>query len=713
MAQKPKKTDLGAGLRISKDNVEPHPAGPPKHGELSQAERAFTLASTFLSGCLAISASQFLGAPLKLIDPAFYDGYMAYTKESFAVLITCLTQWWAPTVVRVSGDESMRGQLIQMKDGSLKSNFADRMILMANHQLYTDWMYLWWIAYTNGMHGYIYIILKESLKNIPILGWGAQFYNFIFLARNWEKDKPQFKRHLQKLNKPKDPMWLLIFPEGTNLAKSTRESSKRWADKNGLKDMKHQLLPRSTGLRFCLQELEETTQWLYDCTIAYEGVPPGQFGQDIFTLRSSFFEGRPPKSMNMHWRRFHINSIPINHPKAFDVWLRNRWREKDYMLEYFTHNSRFPADDFWKEQLDLSETSSSSQSIRSVPRGARTIETQVKSGNWNEFVKIFAPITSVIMALTLAYGASPNDLPIPGGTEFIQQHMSALLGAGDAATKGPPGPEEMDRLIEAAAKASAAQTAEPQNQGQVQKLTQEHLAQLVKETAIQNGTVLPNGKKKAMSTPNSRPSAVTRKSAPVMATVKAPSIPKPLNASTSKPTIKLLSKPAASTVKKSPPSSGEVHTVMTKEGVPIQVTKSEADNAKNGSTVMTKSGVSIHVTPSVPEKAAQKNTIPGSQNPTIKPAATPANHKTTPQKPIIKQATQSKPATQQLESQKTPAKKAVPNQKAPTKPAGTSQVNGVTPKKAPVANSASVKKPVASGPQKIPAPKQTPKKLST
>ena len=356
------------------------------------------------------------------------------------------------------------------------------------------------------------------------------------------------------------------------------------------------------------------------------------------------------------------------------------------MLEYFTRNSRFPADDFWKEQLDLSETSSNSQSIRSVPRGARTIETQVKSGNWNEFVRIFAPITSVIMALTLAYGASPNDLPIPGGTEFIQQHMSALLGAGDAATKGPLGPEEMDRLIEAAAKVSAAQTAEPQNQGQVQKLTQEHLAQLVKETAIQNGIMLPNGKRKVMSAPNSRPSVVTRKSAPVRATVKALSIPKPLNASPSKPTIKLLSRPAASTVKKSPPSSGEVHTVMTKEGVPIQVNKSEADNAKNGSTVMTKSGVPIHVTPSAPEKATQKNTIPGSQNtiikpplkgansvpgyapkpnqpqnaqkPPDKPTATPANHKLTPQKPITKQATQSKPVTQQLESQKTTAKKA-------------------------------------------------------
>ena len=74
----------------------------------------------------------------------------------------------------------MKGQLYMMDDGTLKCNFPHRLVLMANHQLYTDWMYLWWIAYTNKMHGRIYIILKESLKNLPIFGWGAQFYNFIF-----------------------------------------------------------------------------------------------------------------------------------------------------------------------------------------------------------------------------------------------------------------------------------------------------------------------------------------------------------------------------------------------------------------------------------------------------------------------------------------------------------------------------------------------------
>jgi 1-acyl-sn-glycerol-3-phosphate acyltransferase len=123
------------------------------------------------------------------------------------------------------------------------------------------------------MHGSIYIILKESLRSIPVIGWGAQFYNFIFLSRKWEVDKSRFQRHLQKLNKITEPMWLLIFPEGTNLSKATREKSAAWAEKNGIKDMKHQLLPRTTGLRFCLQQLQDTTEWLYDCTVAYEGVP--------------------------------------------------------------------------------------------------------------------------------------------------------------------------------------------------------------------------------------------------------------------------------------------------------------------------------------------------------------------------------------------------------------------------------------------------------
>jgi hypothetical protein len=131
----------------------------------------------------------------------------------------------------------------------------------------------------------------------------------------------------------------------------------------------------------------------------------------------------------MHWRRFKISEIPINSSKAFDVWLRNRWREKDYMLEYFFRHGRFPAEAYWKNQLaEASSDKASSVSFRSVARPARTIETEVKSGKFEEFLKIFAPITALAMALFLAYGASPEDLPFPNGGEFLQQHLGTLVG---------------------------------------------------------------------------------------------------------------------------------------------------------------------------------------------------------------------------------------------------------------------------------------------
>lgn len=133
------------------------------------------------------------------------------------------------------------------------------------------------------MHGHIYIILKDSLKYIPLIGTSMMLYGFIFLSRKWAKDKERFQYRLRKLSTNHggplsgtttlDPMWLLIFPEGTNLSDNGRASSAKWAEKNGISDLRHAMLPRSTGLLYCLSELQKTTDWMYDCTVAYEGVP--------------------------------------------------------------------------------------------------------------------------------------------------------------------------------------------------------------------------------------------------------------------------------------------------------------------------------------------------------------------------------------------------------------------------------------------------------
>lgn len=274
--------NLGAGT--GGQAAEPHPAGRIKHGPSVQGLRMLLFATWFHAVVFTIHATQLLGSPLYFINKDFFYAYMALTKQSFGLLITTVTAWFSPTVIRVSGDESVRGQLSQAKDGRLQTDFPERLVLIANHQIYTDWLYLWWIAYTNRMHGHIYIILKESLKYIPIVGPGMMFYGFVFMARSWAKDKSRLHHRLQILNKGShggpmagsqhlDPMWLMIFPEGTNLSANTKNGSTKWAKKKDLAELRHQLLPRSTGLQFCLQELKGTVDWVYDCTVAYEGIP--------------------------------------------------------------------------------------------------------------------------------------------------------------------------------------------------------------------------------------------------------------------------------------------------------------------------------------------------------------------------------------------------------------------------------------------------------
>jgi len=263
--------------------TDEHPAGPVKHGKWGEALRALLLGLYFLLGAVAIHVSQIIGSPLYFFNKDYYYSWMAMTKQNFGVLSTTLNQFWAPVTFRISGDKSVKDQIRITEDGMLECDFPERLVLIANHQIYTDWMYLWWIAYANRMHGHIYIILKESLKWIPILGTGMMFFSFIFLSRKWETDKARFTHRLRKLNTKHhiptsdsidlDPMWLLIFPEGTNLAKNGRAKSQTWSRKSGIPDLQHALLPRKTGLLFCLEELKDTVQWVYDCTIAYEGVP--------------------------------------------------------------------------------------------------------------------------------------------------------------------------------------------------------------------------------------------------------------------------------------------------------------------------------------------------------------------------------------------------------------------------------------------------------
>lgn len=369
---------LGGADKAERLKIE-HPSGKAKHYQIVAFFRALSFTMYFMCGCLAIHMTQFLGLPLYILNRELYYAYMALTKQSFGLLVTTMTHWWAPTTIRISGDASVADQLSLTPDGRVECAFPERMVMIANHQIYTDWLYLWWVGYTGNpqMHGHLYIILKESIKYIPVIGPGCIFFSFIFMSRKMATDRPRLSYRLNKLKNRRvgpnheeyyDPMWLLLFPEGTNLSDNGRVKSGNWADKMGIRDCRHLMLPRSTGTFFCLNELKGTVDYVYDCTVAYEGVPRGGYGEEYFTLSSTFFHGRPPKSVNFYWRRFALADMPLDSQEEFDKWMRERWYEKDDLMEQYIATGRFPAN------------------------GAGTkghLETEVRTKYWWEFVKIF------------------------------------------------------------------------------------------------------------------------------------------------------------------------------------------------------------------------------------------------------------------------------------------------------------------------------------
>ncbi|KAF7840915.1 putative 1-acyl-sn-glycerol-3-phosphate acyltransferase 5 [Senna tora] len=92
----------------------------------------------------------------------------------------------------------------------------ERILLIANHRTEVDWMYLWDLALRKGCIGYIKYILKSSLMRLPVFGWAFHILEFIPVERKWEVDASTMHSMLSTFKDPRDPLWLVLFPEGTD-----------------------------------------------------------------------------------------------------------------------------------------------------------------------------------------------------------------------------------------------------------------------------------------------------------------------------------------------------------------------------------------------------------------------------------------------------------------------------------------------------------------
>jgi lysocardiolipin and lysophospholipid acyltransferase len=106
-----------------------------------------------------------------------------------------------------------------------------------------------------------------------------------------------------------------------------------------------------------------------------------------------YLQGRPPPSVNMYWRRIAIADMPLDDHDKFDLWLRERWYEKDALYEYFLTHGQFP-----------SATAETNGLTNGDGKGKEHfIETEVKLADTWEVGNIFMVLAAAGMAANLGY----------------------------------------------------------------------------------------------------------------------------------------------------------------------------------------------------------------------------------------------------------------------------------------------------------------------
>ncbi|KAI8337434.1 acyltransferase-domain-containing protein [Chlamydoabsidia padenii] len=289
-----------------------------------------------------------------------YLGYINYILQIWSESLVAVFQLFSPSTLIFTLDDTcfhdnssssspaftFDDLVKRNKDGQVTQLvFPERVIVTLNHQAsltYADWAYAWCVAYLNKGHGAVKIILKSSLKKLPVYGPAMDFAEFIFVKRKLASDKTIIVDNLKRSQKDKRPLWLLVYPEGTIISENTRKKSKDYAEKNDLKDTRYTLLPRSSGLHLCIESLGDSVEWLYDLTIGYCGVKIGDYPENVYTMGNIFFYNKQPKEIHVHVRRFLVKDIPVQDKAAFDQWMYQRWVEKDDLMAHFYKEGRFP-----------------------------------------------------------------------------------------------------------------------------------------------------------------------------------------------------------------------------------------------------------------------------------------------------------------------------------------------------------------------------------
>ncbi|XP_055339899.1 1-acyl-sn-glycerol-3-phosphate acyltransferase gamma-like [Paramacrobiotus metropolitanus] len=237
-----------------------------------------------------------------------------------------LIDWWAPSEVILYTDEAAQ-----------KHIGTEHAMVVMNHSYDIDWLAGWLICERAALLAATKVFAKRSLSYVPVIGWLWRLGEIIFLDRNWQKDRTCIANQIAQISQYANPVWILLFPEGTRFTPSKHSVSMEFAKKEGLPMLKHLLTPRTRGFVLTMQAIKESgnkIRAIYDTTIGFANGP----GINEPTL-SNLIKGRPVQA-HMKVSRIPMENVPSEEKDATE-WLHKSFVQRDKLLEQFEHTNRF------------------------------------------------------------------------------------------------------------------------------------------------------------------------------------------------------------------------------------------------------------------------------------------------------------------------------------------------------------------------------------
>ncbi|CAM9990092.1 unnamed protein product, partial [Phaeothamnion confervicola] len=147
------------------------------------------------------------------------------------------------------------------------------------------------VARAVGAHGHTKVLIRQSLAQVPLVGWLLRLLEFPALGHSYQQHRDELRGALASFADDAVlsgvPYLFLHFPEGESFSKKSLASSLEFAWREGRPELRHLLLPHTTTLTAVMDGLRAANPVVYDVTVAahgYGGRVPDDAPSDLLGL---------------------------------------------------------------------------------------------------------------------------------------------------------------------------------------------------------------------------------------------------------------------------------------------------------------------------------------------------------------------------------------------------------------------------------------------